>query len=131
MNITYTIGEPLEFRTRRAATITIALTPDDDPDGHTVGLLVRGRLEAFPPYPRPGDAYAGCSDQEGPLRPPGSRSSRRCARPGSKACNSPPATSGAWDGEPSRRPLRVRGDGQGPDPQCPRPVRQRGRMVRP
>ena len=31
MDITYTLGEPLEDRTRRADTITITLTPNDDP----------------------------------------------------------------------------------------------------
>lgn len=56
MDITYTLGEPLEDRTRRAQTITITLDPSDDPDGHIMGLLVRERLDAFLRcYPRPGD----------------------------------------------------------------------------
>lgn len=63
MNITWTTSEPLEDRTRRPETITISLDPGDDPDGHIMGLLVRGRLEAFlTAYPRPGDPYTGCAD---------------------------------------------------------------------
>ena len=64
MDITYTLGEPLEDRTRRPQTITITLTPEDDPAGHIVGLLIRERLEAFLRcYPRPTEEYAGCADE--------------------------------------------------------------------
>jgi hypothetical protein len=65
VNITWKLGGTPADSNRRAETITISLTPEDDPDGHIVGLLMRDRLEAFlAAYPRPADGFAGCRTQD-------------------------------------------------------------------
>lgn len=58
MNITWQMDQG-QGDTARPARIVIDLAPEDDPDGHLTGLLLRGRLAAFlRAYARPGDLGA-------------------------------------------------------------------------
>jgi hypothetical protein len=70
MEISWKMTNPeQDGETMRLRSITIELDRDDDPDGHLVGLCVRGRLEAFlQTYPRPGDLGWGSGITVGTAR---------------------------------------------------------------